>query len=330
MSRYHESRPLPVETTTLIVDTGDPTALPGPHWMNSTRTRGYQIGEWLGEGGVGIVYKAYQAAIGREVAIKVLRQKYARDVEFIRRFQTEAEIVARLEHPHIIPLYDYWHDDDGIYIVMRWLRGGSVRDALDKAVSWSLHGVAQLLDQVAGALSVAHNVGIIHRDLKPDNVLLDEQGNAYLTDFGLAKNLLAGSAGDVSNPMMETLLKQQKDFFKKQPTSTLFITDAQQIYGTPAYVSPEQIRYEALSPQTDIYSLGIMLYELIVGTAPFTGTLVEIMAKHITHEVSSIHSHDPAIPEAVDHVISTATAKNPGERYPDVLSFAKAFREACS
>jgi serine/threonine-protein kinase len=129
--------------------------------------------------------------------------------------------------------------------------------------------------------------------------------------------------------MTEDLLKLQNDFFKKQPTSTLFITNVQKIYGTPAYLSPEQIRFEALSPQTDIYSLGITLYELLTGSPPFDGTLIEIMAKHITHKVPTVHKQNPRIPEAVDRVISTATAKNPGERYPDVLAFAKAFREAC-
>src|SRR5258706_12903907 len=154
---------------------------------------GYQIGNIIGEGGAGTVYQAYQPSIGREVAIKVLRSKYVDNMEFIRRFQTEAELVARLEHPHIIPLYDYWHDEHGVYIVMRWLRSGSLRSVLHQTGSWDFSNTAHLLNQIASALAVAHSVGIIHRDLKPDNILLDERGNAYLTDFGMAKNLFSGS-----------------------------------------------------------------------------------------------------------------------------------------
>jgi eukaryotic-like serine/threonine-protein kinase len=291
---------------------------------------GYQIWEKIGEGGSGAVYKAYQPSIGREVAIKVLRQKYAGSIEFIHRFQTEAELVARLEHPHIIPLYDYWHDTNGVYIVMRWLRGGSLQNALEQDGKWNVARIRHLLDQVCDALSVAHSVGIIHRDLKPDNILLDERGNAYLTDFGLAKNLFSGTSDVRPGQNLSELLEAQNDFFKQQPTSTLYITDSEQLAGTPAYLSPEQIRFETLSVQSDIYSLGITLYEMLCGNHPFIGTLGEVILQHLHQDLPSIHEYCPDLPKAIDDVIHRATAKDWRARYPDALSFSADFHKASS
>lgn len=290
--------------------------------------RGYQIWEKLGEGGMGAVYKAYQFAIGREVAIKVLQQKYADNIEFIHRFQTEAELVARLEHPHIIPLYDYWHDANGVYIVMRYLRGGNLRSKLEQQMSGEVGPIARLLDQVADALSVAHSVGIIHRDLKPDNILLDERGNPYLTDFGLAKNLLSGTPDIAPEQKPDIVLDAQADFFKQQPNSTLFITDAEHLAGTPPYISPEQIRFEPLSPQTDIYSLGITIYEMLMGRQPFSGTLSEIISQHLYENLPSISTQRADVPKAVDDVLQRATAKEPRDRYSQANAFAADFRQA--
>jgi eukaryotic-like serine/threonine-protein kinase len=291
--------------------------------------RGYQILAKIGEGGAGTVYQAYQPTIGREVAIKVLRQKYADNTEFIHRFQTEAELVARLEHPHIIPLYDYWLDGNGVYIVMRWLRGGSLRAALNQQGQWPLARTAHLLDQVASALSIAHTVGIIHRDLKPDNILLDEYGNAYLSDFGLAKNLVSGTHAPLPQQDLNVLMEAQQDFFKQQPTSTLYFSDPEHVAGTPAYLSPEQIRFEPLSAQTDIYSLGVMLYELLTGALPFDGEVNEVVVRHLQEEFPSIQKLRPDVPQAVEQVIERATAKYWRNRYPDVLTMATEFHNAC-
>jgi CheY-like chemotaxis protein/tRNA A-37 threonylcarbamoyl transferase component Bud32 len=299
-----------------------------PQSLIGMTINGYQIWEKIGEGGAGTVYKAYQPTIGRDVAIKVLRQKYANNTEFIHRFQTEAELVARLEHPHIIPLYDYWHDTNGVYIVMRWLRGGSLHTSLEQKGQWSISAIQHLLDQVTDALSVAHSVGIIHRDLKPDNILLDERGNAYLTDFGLAKNLFSGAGDTLPEQDLLALLEAQNDFFKQQPTSTLYITDSEQLAGTPAYLSPEQIRLEPLSVQSDIYSLGITLYETLTGTHPFTGTLGEVVLKHLHNPLPFAHDHRPELPRAIDDVIQRATTKDWRARYPDALSLASDFRKA--
>ena len=160
--------------------------------LSGRTIRGYELREQIGAGGYGAIYKAYQPAVEREVAIKVILPEHAGKPEFAQRFENEARLVAQLEHPYIIPLHDYWHDDDGAFLVMRWLRGGSLRDALKQDGAWSPEQTAHLLDQIAAALAVAHKAGIVHRDLKPDNILLDEHGNAFLTDFGIAKDMEGG------------------------------------------------------------------------------------------------------------------------------------------
>ena len=195
--------------------------------------KGYEIRERIGAGGFGVVYRAYQTTVGREVAVKVILPGLANQPDFIRRFEAEAQLIARLEHPHITPLYDYWRDPNGAYLIMRWLRGGSLRDALQNG-RYDLRSAALLLDQVSGALSLAHRSRVIHRDIKPGNILLDEDGNAYLTDFGIAQDLNVQD-----NPI--------------QPNTMV---------GSLDYLSPEQARSEPITPRVDIYSLGVTLYEV--------------------------------------------------------------------
>ena len=150
--------------------------------------RGYELREQVGSGDFGVVYRAYQPSVGREVAIKVIRPELVNQPSFVRGFEAEAQLVAQLEHPHLVPLYDYWRDPEGAYLVMRWLRGGSLRQALERG-PWNLEPASRLLSQVGGALAYAHRQGVVHRDVKPANVLLDEDGNAYLSDFGIAARL---------------------------------------------------------------------------------------------------------------------------------------------
>jgi hypothetical protein len=262
--------------------------------------RGYEIRAPVGAGGFGAVYRAYQPSVQREVAVKIILPQYANQPEFIRRFETEAHLVARLEHPHIVPLYDYWREPDGAYLVMRWLRGGSLRAALARG-PWPVEAVARLLDQVAGALSVAHRQSIVHRDIKPDNILLDEDGHAYLTDFGIAKDI-ARSAG---------------------------LTGEDVIAGSLAYIAPEQAQAQPVSPQTDIYSLGVTMYELLAGEHPFAHlSPTEQLLKHISEPLPCLHDKRPELPAALDDVIQRATAKDPGERFPQVSVLAAAFRTA--
>lgn len=260
--------------------------------------KGYELKEKIGTGGFGAVYRAQQTTVGREVAIKVILPALASQADFIRRFEGEAQLVAKLEHPHITPLYDYWRDPEGAYLVMRWLRGGSLRDALEKG-KFELRSAALLLDQIAGALSLAHRNGIIHRDIKPANILLDEDGNAYLTDFGIAKDLSIKSNG----------------------------TQPDMIVGSLDYISPEQARSETVSSRTDIYSLGVTLYEMIAGEHPFGNlSAIERLYKHINDPLPEITGFENAA--EINRVIQKATAKNPEQRYPDALAFAADFREA--
>ncbi|NIP14962.1 MAG: protein kinase, partial [Pseudomonadales bacterium] len=264
--------------------------------------RGYELRERIGAGGFGVVYRAYQPSVGRDVAIKVILPEYANHPDFIRRFEAEAQLVARLEHLHIVPLYDYWREPDGAYLVMRWLRGGNLRGSLQRG-PWAPEAAARLLDQVAGALAVAHRQGVVHRDVKPENILLDEEGNAYLSDFGIAKDLM-------------------------RPTG---VTETGAVVGSPAYGSPEQAQGRSITPQSDLYSLGVVMYQVLTGEHPFPGvTPAEQLIKHLTEPLPPLRERRPELPETLEEVIGRATAKDPAERYADALGFAGAFRAAVS
>jgi serine/threonine-protein kinase len=261
--------------------------------MNSSSPRtikGYDLLELLGEGAYGAVYRARQQVVERDVAIKVILSQFANQPDFIRRFETEAQLVAQLEHIHIVPLYDYWREPDGAYLVMRLMKGGSLGDRIGKGLL-PLNEVARILEDVVSALAAAHRKNIVHRDLKPANILLDEDGNAYLSDFGIAKAI--GTQTDLT------------------------LTGA--ILGTPAYISPEQVQSLPVSPKTDIYSLGIVLYTMLAGEHPFSETSTgDLIAKHLRDTLPSLGEVSPDLPIELDRVVQKATAKNPDERYPDV------------
>jgi WD40 repeat protein/serine/threonine protein kinase len=260
--------------------------------------RGYQLLERIGEGAFGVVYRALQPQVGREVAIKSIHPELANDPGFIRRFEREAQLVARLEHPHVVPLYDYWRDADGAYLVMRFLRGGSLRQRVEKNGGLGAQQASSMLDQIAEALSAAHRRGIVHRDVKPENVLLDDEGNAYLSDFGIAK--------DVSDP---------------HATGSVPV-------GTPAYLSPEQIQGGPITPQTDVYCLGVLLYESLAGRHPFPVGTLELLQRLLHDQLPSVLTARPELSPAVDEAIAMATSKDPADRYADVVALAAAFREA--
>jgi len=196
---------------------------------------GYQIGRTLGRGGFGTVYRAWQEAVKREVAVKVIRPELADDPSFVRRFEREAQTIARLEHPHVVPLYDYWREPGGVYLVMRLMRGGSLATRPDLGHA----ELVRILREVADAVDSAHRKGVIHRDLKPSNVLLDEDGRAYLADFGLARDT---TRSDESNPEL--------------------------VVGTPSYMSPEQAAGRPLTGRSDLYSLGILVFFMLTGQQP--------------------------------------------------------------
>ena len=262
--------------------------------------RGYDLITRLGEGAYGAVYRAYQPQVQREVAIKIIQPRYASQPDFIRRFEVEAQLVAQLEHLHIVPLYDYWRDPEGAYLVMRLMKGGSLDTTLEHG-PLELSAAILLVDQIASALGAAHKQGVVHRDIKPANVLLDEDGNAYLSDFGIAKKL----------------------------ASEARLTQTSAIVGTPAYITPEQVQSQAITPQTDIYSLGLVLYEILVGGHPFPNTATgELVSKHLHEPLLLVRDSRPEFPADVDAVIQIATAKDPAGRYEDVQALADDFRKA--
>jgi len=203
--------------------------------------------------------------------------------------------VARLEHPHIVPLYDYWREPNAAYLVMRLLRGGSLRQALETgplAPEVCLH----MLDQIGAALNAAHRLGVVHRDLKPANILLDEERNAYLADFGIAIGL---GDSDLDSPDLE----------------------GQNLIGSPAYASPEQIRSQGVRPQSDIYCLGVLLFEMLSGQMPFCRpTPIDYATQHLTQPLPPVSRLNPALPAALDAVLQRATDKDPARRYPDVIT----------
>ena len=262
--------------------------------------REYEVREKFASGTFSTIYRAYQPAVRREVAIKVILPKFANLPEFMRRWEAEAHIVARIEHPHIVPLYDYWRDDGGIYLIMRLLRGGNLRHRLSLG-PLSPQEILLIMQQVGGALHAVHQQGIVHRDLKPANILLDEQGNAYLTDFGIAKEL----AVDTRMTVPGTVL------------------------GSPAYISPEQLRNQTVTPQTDIYSLGIILYELLTGNHPYAiDRLAPLIQQHLYEPLPSLLEDHPHLPIGLDWVLSRATSKQAEARYNDVPSFLDELEQA--
>ena len=268
--------------------------------MQEQGVRGYELQDEIGAGAYGVIHRAMQPAIGREVAVKIIRRRYANDPAFIRRFEAEAQTIARLEHPYIVPLYDYWRDPDGAYLVMRLLRGGNLLTALENG-PWSLERTQNLLDQISAALAAAHSQGIVHRDIKPANILFDESRNAYLSDFGIAKDL------------------QKDGQFTIEGT----------FLGSPDYISPEQLQEAPVSPQSDIYSLGAVLYEVLTGEKPFPDVpLVTIIQNHLSTPFPLVSESRPDLPAQIDAVIGQATAKRPSDRFPDVLTLAEAFRQS--
>ena len=282
------------------------TPMPAPEEIGSEdlsgrAIRGYALGERLGSGGMGAVYRAVQPLVEREVAIKIILPMYANHPDFIRRFEAEAQLVARLEHPHIVPLYDYWREPSVAYLIMRLLRGGSVQTLLRSGTVLSSETILRMMEQIGSALSASHRAGVVHRDLKPANVLLDEDNNAYLADFGIAKNL--------SSPSSET--------------------QADMVIGSPDYISPEQIRSEFVRPQTDIYALGVMLYELLTGKVPFRGnTPFDVMSQHLNTPLPLLAEYRIGLPKSLDDVIEHATAKDPLQRYENVELMLNDLRSA--
>jgi len=262
----------------------------------------YRIISQIGRGGMATVYKAYQASIDRYVAIKVLPSQLAESKEFATRFHQEARIIASLEHPHILPVFDYGESDGVSYFVMRYMDAGTLKEKMIEGRPLPLSDIDRLFTQLAEALSYAHSRGIVHRDLKPANVLIDSHGNVFLTDFGIAKLLESASP-------------------------RLTQTDA--IMGTPAYISPEQAQGHPVDQRSDIYSLGIILYEMVTGSVPFTAeTPLAVLFKHISDPLPPPSLVKPDIPPVIEQVLLKALAKDPRDRFATAAEFVAAWERA--
>ena len=274
--------------------------------------KGYELHDLIGAGGFGAVYRAFQPLLRRDVAMKIILPEYANHPEFIRRFEFEAQLVARLEHIHIVALYDYWREPDGAFLIMRWLRGGSLRGML-KRERIDNETTVRLTDQICAALAAAHRRGVVHRDIKPDNILFDDDQNAYLADFGIAKDL------------RETTYEEEHSAQQESERA-----DDSALTGSPFYLSPEQAQSQPISPQADIYSMGIVMYEILTGQPPFAGdkNLMEILLHHINDPLPPLAELRPDLPPEVDTVLQRATAKDPLSRHQDALNLAVDFRRA--
>jgi len=256
----------------------------------------YRILEQIGLGGMATVYKAYQPGIDRLVALKVLPEHYARDPLFVQRFQQEAHIIAKLEHRNIVPVYDFGEQDGTTYLAMRYLQAGTVKDILAYG-PLPLTDAARIVADVAAGLDYAHGQRIIHRDVKPSNILVDKQGHAYLTDFGLAKVLEA----------------------------SIELTGSGTLLGTPAYMAPEQTLGKPVTPQTDVYSLGVVLYEMAAGRPPYEAdTPMAVALMHVHQPLPRPRHVNPALSEAVELVILKALAKDSRDRYQSAGELARA------
>ncbi|MBZ0283397.1 MAG: protein kinase [Anaerolineae bacterium] len=260
----------------------------------------YEIVELLGQGGMATVYKGYQQDIDRYVAVKVLSSQPGLDPQFIERFHLEARTIARLQHPHILPLYDYGVERDILYLVIAYVAGGSLGDQIDQG-PMALAEVEQVLRQIASALDYAHRQGVIHRDIKPDNILLDSERHALLADFGIVKTVEGNSK----------------------------LTATGGLVGTPIYMSPEQGRGDPITGSTDIYSLGVVVYQMITGQQPYTAdTPVQVIVKHISDPVPRINQAMEGLPLGLEPVMQRVLAKDPQQRYQTASEFAEDFARA--
>jgi len=260
----------------------------------------YEIRKLLGRGGQASVYLAYDPVMQREVAIKVLPAALAEDEQARERFEREAHTIASLEHPAIVPVYDFGAFEDGLYIVMRLMKGGTLSDRL-KQGPLNPEAIARILRNVASALDAAHARGIVHRDIKPANILFDEYGTAYLSDFGIARLNNAGAS-----------------------------LTGSMIVGTPYYMSPEQISGEkALDGRSDVYALGALLFQMLTGHVPYEGeTPAQAILKHLQEPVPKLAEYRPDLPEVYQKIIDRAMAKDREQRYPTAGALAADFAAA--
>jgi predicted Ser/Thr protein kinase len=269
----------------------------------SGRTLGnYQIIQEIGRGGMAVVYRAYQPSLNRYVAIKVLPPTLAFDQEFVARFLREAQAAAGLRHPNIVVIHDVGEEGGFYYIVMEYLEGQTLKEVIEREGALPLRRVAHIIEQVAGALDYAHQRGFVHRDVKPANVFVGQGDHATLTDFGIAKAAWGAQ-----------------------------LTRTGVVVGTPEYMSPEQAQGYEVDHRTDIYSLGIVLYEMVTGRVPFSGNTPHAVLHKVIYDLppqpSGIHSQ---VSEPVENVLAKSLAKQPAERYASASELAQALKQTAT
>ena len=272
---------------------------------------GRQLGDFellglLGAGGMAEVYRGFDVKLKREVAVKVLPASLARDANYVQRFRTEAQRVAALDHPHIVPVYHFGEEGPLLYHVMPLLKE-SLRDRLEREGPLSPKEAVGIVAQIASALAVAHEVGLIHRDVKPENILLNDKNEALLTDFGIARPVMMSRAGRMAQTLSATGLP----------------------VGTPEYMAPEQLRGEAIDERVDIYALGAVLYELLTGHPPHEAeTPYQVAALSLAGEITPPSALVPDISPELEDVVMTALAYDRAARYQDASAFGHAARRA--
>ncbi|MBT2654319.1 Stk1 family PASTA domain-containing Ser/Thr kinase [Bacillus sp. ISL-18] len=260
----------------------------------------YKILDMIGGGGMANVYLAHDMILDRDVAVKMLRLDFANDEEFIRRFRREAQSATSLAHPNIVSIYDVGEENDLYYIVMEFVDGQTLKQYIQQNSHLRVEDALGIMRQLTSAISHAHQNHIIHRDIKPHNILVDHDGNVKITDFGIAMALSATS-----------------------------ITQTNSVLGSVHYLSPEQARGGMANRKSDIYSLGIVMFELLTGRLPFSGeSAVSIALKHLQSETPSVRRWNPSIPQSVENIVLKATAKDPFHRYNSVDEMEEDLRTA--
>ncbi|MCK6256963.1 Stk1 family PASTA domain-containing Ser/Thr kinase [Fictibacillus sp. KIGAM418] len=251
----------------------------------------YKLLEVIGDGGMAIVYRAKDLILDRDVAVKILRSEFSDDEEFIKRFRREAEAATSLAHPHIVSIFDVGEENNVYFIVMEYVKGKTLKQYIRDHGRLSVEESIQIIRQIASGMVAAHEHGIIHRDIKPHNILIDENGLAKVTDFGIALAITSAT-----------------------------ITHTNSVLGSVHYFSPEQARGGVANAKSDIYSLGVVLFEMLTGRVPFTGeSPVSVALKHLQEEVPEPRKINPEIPQSVENIILKALTKNPVYRYDSAL-----------
>jgi serine/threonine-protein kinase len=268
----------------------------------------FTVGPLLGQGGFAAVFRARDQSLNRDVAVKVLDVELAPSPTVAERFLREAQTVARLEHPHIVPIYKVGRQEEVFYIIMRCIDGASLRQLLEQHKRLSVGDAARITRQVADALAYAHSHDIVHRDIKPDNILLDKSGHVLVTDFGIAKAAQAAQAA--------------------APVSAQLTTEGM-IVGTPQFMSPEQASGDRLDGRSDIYSLGIVLYQMLAGNPPFDGaSSASILAQQLTQTPTPIRRQRSDVSEELAAVLDRMLAKDPAKRYQTATEASRALVDA--